>query len=120
MLKQISDYNEDDCRSTHLLREWLLGLRPTSSKWFELEKEERVLSSNEKERKRERYEKDLLKDATEEDLPFRELVAQLLEFHRREEKPVWWSLFERQEKELDELLEDSECIAGLTTLNSKP
>ena len=39
LLKQISDYNEDDCRSTYLLREWLLTLRPEGTTWFELANE---------------------------------------------------------------------------------
>lgn len=119
LLKQISDYNEDDCRSTYLLQQWLLKLRPADTKWFELENEavtaEKTQAQTEKERKRELYEKALLNEATEQDRPFRELVAHLLEFHRREEKPTWWSLFERQEKEYDELTEDLECIAGLTS-----
>ena len=40
LLKQISNYNEDDCRSTYLLQQWLLKLRPTDTKWFELTNEE--------------------------------------------------------------------------------
>ena len=34
LLKQIADYNEDDCRSTYLLREWLLSCRPSEIDWF--------------------------------------------------------------------------------------
>jgi predicted RecB family nuclease len=125
LLKQISDYNEDDCRSTYLLQQWLLKLRPTDTKWFELANEE---NSEEKkqvqtdaERKKELYEIDLLKETTEQDRPFRELVSQLLEFHRREEKPEWWSLFDRQENEIDELKDDLECLANLTpSLEKEP
>lgn len=124
LLKQISDYNETDCRSTYLLQQWLLKLRPANTKWFELENEvvseEKKLSQTEKEKKRESYENALLKDATEQDRSFRELIAHLLEFHRREEKPTWWSLFERQEKEDEELSDDLECIAGLTLSPTKP
>ena len=36
-LESIRAYNEDDCRSTHLLRDWLLGLRPQGLPWFEVE-----------------------------------------------------------------------------------
>ncbi|KKM15858.1 hypothetical protein LCGC14_1691790, partial [marine sediment metagenome] len=118
LLKQISDYNEDDCRSTYLLQQWLLKLRPADTKWFELaneeNSEEKKQGQTDAERKKELYEIALLKEDTEDDHPFKELVAQLLEFHRREEKPEWWSLFDRQEKEVDELTDDLECIADLT------
>lgn len=44
------------------------------------------------------------------------LLANLLAYHRREAKPVWWALFERCEN-IDQLLEfDKEAIAGLTLL----
>jgi uncharacterized protein len=124
LLKQISDYNEDDCRSTYLLQQWLLQLRPTDTKWFEVENEvvseEKKQSQTEKEKKREFYEKALLQDAPELDHPFRELVAHLLEFHRREEKPTWWNLFDRQDQEDDELMGDLECLAGLTLSRTIP
>jgi uncharacterized protein len=124
LLKQISDYNEDDCRSTYLLQQWLLQLRPIDTKWFKIANEEvseeRKQYQIEKERKRELYEKALLRDATELDRPYRELVAHLLEFHRREEKPTWWSLFDRQDQEQEELLKDLECLAGLTLSTTHP
>lgn len=124
LLKQISDYNEDDCRSTHLLQKWLLKLRPAETKWFELgnggDAVEKKQFQTEKENKRDHYEKALLEGATDLDRPLRELVAHLLEFYRREEKPEWWNLFERQEKEYDDLIEDSECLAGLSSCPSIP
>ncbi len=123
LLKQISNYNEDDCRSTYLLQQWLLKLRPTDTKWFDLaneeNSEEKKQAQTDAERKKELYEESLLKETTEQDRPFRELLVQLLEFHRREEKPDWWSLFDHQEKEFDELIDDLECIAGLTISPNK-
>lgn len=41
------------------------------------------------------------------------LAEYLLDFYRRAAKPVWWSLFARQEADFDELMEDPEVIAGL-------
>ncbi|HEY5235887.1 MAG TPA: ribonuclease H-like domain-containing protein, partial [Rhabdochlamydiaceae bacterium] len=124
LLLQISDYNEDDCRSTYLLQQWLLKLRPADTQWFEVANEvvteEKTQFQIEKEKKREFYEKALLQDATGFDRSFRELVAHLLEFHRREEKPTWWSLFDRQDQEPEELIRDSECLAGLTLSTDKP
>ena len=47
----------------------------------------------------------------------RVLMNQLLDFHRRAAKPAWWSFFARQEMTPEELLEDPECIAGLSLLS---
>src|SRR5205823_10928606 len=35
ILRTIADYNEEDCRSTFALREWLVGLRPPGVAWRE-------------------------------------------------------------------------------------
>jgi uncharacterized protein len=43
------------------------------------------------------------------------LLADLLNYHRREAKPEWWAYYERQKKSLDDLLEDTEAIAHLTS-----
>src|SRR3546814_342900 len=45
--------------------------------------------------------------------PWRQLLVDLLEFHRRESKPAWWAVFSRQDLPHAELLEDAECLAGL-------
>jgi uncharacterized protein len=49
---------------------------------------------------------------SQEEQSFRHLTYSLLDFHRRAEKPEWWALFERGNLDHDELLEDTECIAG--------
>jgi uncharacterized protein len=41
------------------------------------------------------------------------LVGQLLEFHRRENKPAWWAMFHRQELPEEDLIDDAECIGAL-------
>lgn len=33
LLRKIREYNEDDCRSTQLLHQWLLSLKPQASAW---------------------------------------------------------------------------------------
>src|SRR3546814_14939888 len=44
--------------------------------------------------------------------PWRQLLVDLLEFHRRESKPAWWAVFSQQDLPPAELLEDAECLAG--------
>src|SRR3546814_8253364 len=44
---------------------------------------------------------------------WRQLLVDLLEFHRRESKPAWWAAVSRQDLPNAELLEDAEGLAGL-------
>ena len=44
----------------------------------------------------------------------RELVFELLDFHRRADKPAWWAMFARRDMTDDELIDDIECLGGLT------
>jgi uncharacterized protein len=41
-------------------------------------------------------------------------LAGLLGFHEREAKSQWWEYYDRMDRSEDELLEDGECLAGLT------
>ena len=124
LLQQISDYNEDDCRSTLLLRDWLLGLRPSGMPWFDVTSavtsEEKLQAQQEAEENRIRYEQNLTGGREGQDYEFRELVSHLLEFHRREAKPQWWAMFDRQERSDDELVEDAECLGSLRTDSDCP
>lgn len=124
LLRKIRDYNEDDCRSTYLLHEWLLGLKPRETAWTDRtpaqdakpEKSEKI---HEHEARLEVYEGRLLADVPEDpancngEQRLRALMAQLLDFHRRAAKPVWWALFARRDMDEEALAEDAECIAGL-------
>ena len=42
-----------------------------------------------------------------------ELLAWLLDFHRRCEKSMWWEMFERFDKTEHELFDDMDCLAGI-------
>ncbi|MBF0400372.1 MAG: TM0106 family RecB-like putative nuclease [Magnetococcales bacterium] len=124
LLQQISDYNEDDCRSTLLLRDWLAGLRPEEMPWFDLmaeaPSEDKLRAQQEAEETRQRYEQNLTGGSRKPDHEFRELVAHLLEFHRREAKPQWWAVFDRQGQTDEELVEDAECLGGLRSDLKQP
>ena len=124
LLQQISDYNEDDCRSTHLLRDWLLTMRPSDMPWFdvmvEATSEEKLQAQQEAEATRVRYEKNLVGGSKRPDHEFRELVSHLLEFHRREAKPQWWAMFDRQDRTDIELVEDAECLGNLQSDQATP
>ncbi|MDD2685061.1 MAG: TM0106 family RecB-like putative nuclease [Gallionella sp.] len=132
LLKDIEDYNFDDVRSTYELQQWLLSLRPGELPWAKDEVAEAKVANqetaelNKAEARlipyRERLIARLPEDRKVWGLPehLRELTFQLLDFHRRTEKPAWWAMFARMEMTEDELLEDGECLAGLMPDTENP
>jgi len=121
LLKQIVDYNEIDCISTHKLRDWLLGLRPDGGTYFTgpvSEEEQATTGRKDWEIEYEECQKRLLSAAPEGEMALRQRLAHLLEFHNREAKPQWWASFERQDKSEDEIIDDNECLGGLVAYGS--
>ena len=114
MLHEIADYNEADCISTRLLRDWLLRLRPdhapgpTLDADTTLEKLPQGDKSADSPALLERLQK-----IRNEPSALGKHLPHLLEFHKREAKPRWWSRFERQNRFDDELIDDTECLALL-------
>ncbi len=124
LLESIRQYNEDDCRSTWQLRQWLLTLRPKALPWYSADvaadaKTKTARNKSDKtlqlELKLEGYHSRLMTQPTNSSLDpaLAQLIDSLLDFHRRAAKPAWWSLFERQDAEFEALLDDPEVIAGL-------
>ncbi|MBA2462285.1 MAG: TM0106 family RecB-like putative nuclease, partial [Actinobacteria bacterium] len=109
LLRQLDEYNREDCVATRLLRDWLLELRDDALRTYgPFPLPEPVASKPVPEGKAERAAlREQLLDVGEE------LAAQLLDYHDRERKPVWWAFFDRLESTPEELLEDAESIGGL-------
>ncbi|STX28422.1 putative RNA helicase [Legionella beliardensis] len=120
LLNDIEEYNKVDCISTLKLRDWLISIKPINTAWFRKEEEVKKTKPrspsqrNEPEITYEQYQK-LLKTKIE-NKKLSERLINLLEYHKRESKPKWWSVFERQDKFDYELIEDTECLGGLTLL----
>ncbi len=117
ILDSIADYNKDDCISTAHLRSWFEGLRPPG---ISLEIVDDA-SAERQERSAERAEVEARKQALAArvrasghgEARVRDLIAELLWFHQRSQKPGWWALFERQAWSEDELVDDIESLGGL-------
>lgn len=117
LLDEIEDYNRTDCVSTQLLRDWLVrDVRPADMPWPALGAlpDGGTLANVEAE--------DAGAAALRERLsPVRErlgdratdLLLDLAQFYRREDKPAWWAIFDRLAQESEELLDDLDCIHGL-------
>jgi predicted RecB family nuclease len=115
LLRQIDEYNREDCIATRLLRDWLLERRDEALAQFgpfplPEPKEPKPIPPLKEVRAELRAQ---LLDAGEE------LAAQLLDYHDRERKPIWWAFFDRIEMTPAELVEDAESI-GRTELVSGP
>jgi uncharacterized protein len=116
LLDQIDAYNKEDCQATLLLRDWLLVKREEALAEFGAfpASPEPDPPKPVPERKAERAAlRQKLLDADEE------LAAQLLDYHAREGKPIWWAFYDRLESTPQDLVEDAESI-GLLELVGEP
>ena len=116
ILDEIEAYNAIDCRSTAGLLGWLVSIRPDDVAWFDSAAagpDETALSRQQEAEAERQALHDRLMTGAEADRPFRMLVHELTDFHRREKKPEWWAMFDRQTRDEEELLTDTECLCGL-------
>ncbi len=111
LLERIAAYNREDCLSTLELHRWLLGLRPDIAWRVPPEQREPSEEAVERQTERGRVHAELLAGA-EEGEP-RWLLAQLLDYHRREGRPQWWAYFHNLTLDPEELEDSSETIGGL-------
>jgi predicted RecB family nuclease len=112
ILDAIAAYNREDCIATRLLRDWLLDRRQQALDEFGAFPEpEPVVPKPVPEWKDERVELREALLATGDTTAA--LAAQLLDYHDRERKPVWWAFFDRMELTPQELVEDADSIGRL-------
>lgn len=120
----VTDYNREDCESTHRLQVWLEALRaeyesahgplprprgdatptkpPAELDVRLMDVRDRLIGdlSNEREQR---------SDAEQA----RYLLGHIMEFHRREDKASWWEYFRLRDLLPEDLLEERKGIAGL-------
>lgn len=117
LLDDIHDYNRTDCVSTQLLRDWLVrDARPAGMPWPMLGTvPEGGTLSNVNAENEEVAELRARLQPVRERLGERvaDLLLDLSQFYKREDKPTWWAIFDRLAQESEELLDDLECIQGL-------
>jgi uncharacterized protein len=134
LLEAIRAYNEEDCRSTSSLRDWLGGaMRPEAAARFGVDFD--ALREPEPEELRgppgwlpdvqalagrlgaglpAQGEHDTAAEAE------RRLLSHLLLYHHREAKPAWWRYFDLRGKPLPDLIDDRDALAGLVRDDSRP
>ncbi len=127
ILKGIRDYNRDDCDSTLELAEWLRGQQKQHAVAFAPPPAPVAADADPDAAAQIEAHAALLRKlaelaehgATSEERKIAKLFLELLDFYRREARPMWWRYFERAEKTHEELKEDIDCI-GDARLSREP
>jgi uncharacterized protein len=116
ILKGIRDYNEDDCKSTVELFYWLRkvaeesGIAPVAPVG-EKQPETGAVMPEEVERRLR-----ICRSLRAQGDPVAVVLGDLIEFHRREAKPIWWRMFDRASATEEELRDDPGCIASVKAI----
>ncbi len=120
----VAGYNEDDCRATLALRDWLEDRRLELSERTG-EELPRPVAATEPPQAPEDPEVTRIRSAllagvsaetsawTDEERA-RALLADLLDWHRREDKPAWWRYFYVRTLSPAELIDEPDALGGLT------
>ena len=128
ILDEIAAYNRDDCRSNALLRDWLEARRVERERELgtPIPRPGPGSEPSEELMERDRRIADLARRLTtgipivpeqrlaDPELQARWLLANLLEWHRREEKVEWWAFYDRCSKSDAQLVDDEEAIGQLS------
>ncbi len=133
ILDGIADYNRDDCVSTYRLRGWLEGWRAQAvGRWPQLDwtrpapadgaPNELVSDWIRDVGARERALIDLASGEPDPEIVTGlRLMADLLDWHWREEKSKWWRWYElRQKLTIEQLVTERDALAGLTFIDETP
>lgn len=125
----VQGYNTDDCISTLHLRNWLESLRtaritegidiPRPAPGQDGPSEELDEKARKVRALIERVTHDVPVDYEErtEEQQARWILAYLLEWHRREEKAVWWEYFRLSDLTVDELVSEKAALGHLTLID---
>jgi uncharacterized protein len=113
LLDGIAAYNDEDCRATLALRDWLVTHRQDGTPWAAAVAVEAADAAGAGERETLRR---ALLQGTTPGSP-RWLAGELLEYHRREARPAWWWFFERRDQmTVVDLVDDAEAIGDLASV----
>jgi predicted RecB family nuclease len=125
----VAGYNEDDCRATLALRDWLeerrvelartLGLTGDLPRPAVIE-EPAKLEDPEIARIRAALLAGVPESGRTQEQQARALLADLLEWHRRQDKPAWWRYFYLRELSSAELIGEPDALGALTGFGGVP
>jgi uncharacterized protein len=129
VLEGIRNYNRVDCESTWGLRSWLLDRQRESGIAYLPNPTEEQSSPVDIPVERTEAEEcaarlllraDARAGREPEEARLDQLVGWLVEFHRREEKPMWWRMFDRHDMTIEQRYDDPGCLAALERTSTPP
>ena len=116
ILNAIREYNREDCEFTWRLATWLRERQHEAGIAYI------PAPQPEAEEPAEPRPQDTLAEkmlaGTEDNVT--RLVAWLLGYHRREDKPMWWRYFDRLESSAEDLYDDADCLANVKRTATPP
>lgn len=113
-LKEIRDYNEEDCNSTFELFKWLNVQQKNNDIQYtpsETTADPSALNTSPSESEIFALQMMANLPADQEQAAIQKILAGLIGYHRREAKPQWWAYFERLNSIPTDLVDDLECLA---------
>jgi|SRR5579884_774916 len=128
----VEGYNEDDCRATERLRDWLERLRTQIIEGgTDLPRPQPQDAAPNEEVAAHQQRVAALFDALTRDLPAepadrtpeqaaRWLLAHALDWHRREEKVKWWEFFRMKDLSDEDLYDEKTAVVGLSLQQRMP
>lgn len=120
ILDEIRDYNQVDCESTMMLRDWIVEkVCPQDFEYNQLSELKTIseISQEKDELAQERFDKiNNAEHLSEEEKKFLYSVNM---FFQREAKPAWWAFFDRRDKTSEQLVEDMESIGGMQAISDQ-
>jgi len=124
VLNAIREYNIDDCNSTQELTQWLRHEQLSNKISYLGPTHEDTKRENEEQTEVSHLRDQLLRMADNEDCSDKKSVmknlAWILEFHKRENKPTWWRLFDRLKQTEIDLRDDMDCLVDLQRTSRNP
>ena len=119
----VAGYNEDDCRAKLSLRDWLEERRQDLNERLRQQLPRPVVTQEP--RAREDPQVTRIRSALLDGIPAaddertdeqkaRALLADLVDWHRREDKPAWWRYFYLRTLSPAELIDEPDALGGLT------
>ena len=117
VLNAIRNYNIDDCNSTQELAEWLRKQQVSNKiKYLKSSSNDTEINDEEENEFTKLRESLLNMSSIESDNNKKNVIknlAWILEFHKRENKPTWWRLYDRLGLTEIDLHDDMDCLVGL-------
>ncbi len=133
LLQAIRAYNRDDCESTWQLTCWLWERQQEAGIAWIPKQDVPLESPEEPDPLADPASPQALAQTLLAEIPpapqrrtqaarwqAQELLGQMVEFHRREAKPMWWAMFDRHAMTEEELVQDMNCLGGLRRLSQPP